>query len=197
MKMVFASNNSHKLKEINSLIDSDYELLSLGDLGINVDIPEEEPDLEGNALSKARFIKKLTRLNVFADDTGLEVEALGGLPGVKSARFAGEDKDSSANIDLLLSMLGNNPNRKARFRTVFALIYNNEEFVMEGIVEGVITDKKKGDKGFGYDPVFIPCGATKTFAEMELSEKNLISHRARALEKLCTKLHEFNHANNK
>ena len=130
MKIVFASNNSHKLKEISSLIGSDYELLSLGNLDINVDIPEEEPDLEGNALSKARFIKKLTRLNVFADDTGLEVDALGGLPGVKSARFAGEDKDSLANIDLLLSMLGDNPNRKARFRTVFALIYNNEEFVM-------------------------------------------------------------------
>jgi len=191
MKIVFASNNNHKLKEISSLIGNDYELLSLSDLNINVDIPEEEPDLEGNALSKARFVKKLTDLNVFADDTGLEVEALGGLPGVKSARFAGEGRDFSENIDLLLSMLGDNPNRKARFRTVFALIYNNKEYLMEGIVEGVITNERKGDKGFGYDPVFIPCGATKTFAEMELSEKNQISHRAKALEKLHAKLLEL------
>jgi XTP/dITP diphosphohydrolase len=192
MKIVFASNNDHKLKEIRNFIDVDYELLSLSDLNINVDIPEEEPDLEGNALSKARFIKKLTGLNVFADDTGLEVDVLGGLPGVKSARFAGEKQDSSANIELLLSMLGDNPNRKAKFKTVFALIYNNEEYVMEGIVEGTIINEKKGDKGFGYDPVFIPCGEIKTFAEMELSEKNLISHRARALEKLCEKLQELN-----
>jgi XTP/dITP diphosphohydrolase len=192
MKIVFASNNSHKLKEIKNMIGSSYELLSLSDLNINADIPEEEPDLEGNALSKARFIKKLTNLNVFADDTGLEVEALGGLPGVKSARFAGNNSNSSANIDLLLSMLGDNPNRKARFRTVFALIYNDKEYIMEGIVEGVITDERKGEKGFGYDPVFIPCGSTKTFAEMELSEKNMISHRARALEKLCAKLNQLN-----
>jgi len=197
MKIVFASNNDHKLKEIKSLIEDDYELLSLSDLNINVDIPEEEPDLEGNALSKARFVKKLTGFNVFADDTGLEVEALGGLPGVKSAIFAGDERDSSANINLLLSMHGDNPNRNARFRTVFALIYNNKEYLMEGIVEGVITHEKRGDKGFGYDPVFIPCGATKTFAEMELSEKNMTSHRARALEKLCEKLRQFNELNNK
>jgi XTP/dITP diphosphohydrolase len=193
MKIVFASNNSHKLREIKDMIGNDYKLLNLNDLDINVDIPEEEPDLEGNALSKARFVKNLTNLNVFADDTGLEVDALGGLPGVKSARFAGDGRDFSANIDLLLSMLGDNLNRKARFRTVFTLIYNNKEYVMEGIVDGVITNERKGDKGFGYDPVFIPCGATKTFAEMELSEKNLISHRARALEKLCAKLNNLQH----
>ena len=192
MKIVFASNNSHKLREIRNMIGDYYELLSLSDLDINVDIPEEEPDLEGNALSKARFVKKLTELNVFADDTGLEVEALGGLPGVKSARFAGDDRDFSANIDLLLSMLGDNPNRKAKFRTIFALIYNNKEYIMEGVVEGVITNERKGEKGFGYDSVFIPCGSTKTFAEMELSEKNMISHRAYALEKLCAKLNQLN-----
>jgi XTP/dITP diphosphohydrolase len=192
MKIVFASNNAHKLKEIKSYIGSDYEVLSLNDLDINVDIPEEEPDLVGNALSKARFIKNLTELNVFADDTGLEVEALGGLPGVKPARFAGENQDASANMELLLSMLGDNPNRKAKFKTVFALIYNNKEYVIEGVVEGIITHEKKGDKGFGYDPVFIPCGETKTFAEMDLSEKNQISHRARALEKLCDKLRQLN-----
>ena len=195
MKIVFASNNDHKLKEIKSLIDDDYELLSLSDLDINVDIPEEEPTLEGNALSKAGFIKKLTGFNVFADDTGLEVEALDGLPGVKSARFAGEGRDFSANIDLLLSMLGDNPNRKARFRTVFALIYNDEEYLMEGIVEGVIIHERKGNNGFGYDPVFIPNGATKTFAEMELSEKKMLSHRARALEKLCVKLRQLGNIN--
>jgi len=192
MKIVFASNNNHKLKEIKNFIGTDYEVLSLSDLNINVDIPEEEPDLAGNALSKARFIKNLTGLNVFADDTGLEVEALGGLPGVKSARFAGENQDATANMALLLSMLGDNPNRKAKFKTVFALIYNNREYVMEGIVEGIITNEKKGDKGFGYDPIFIPDGETKTFAQMELSEKNQISHRAKALEKLCQKLHQLN-----
>jgi XTP/dITP diphosphohydrolase len=197
MKIIFASNNDHKLKEIKSLIGNDYELLSLSDLNINVDIPEDEPNLEGNALSKARFVKKLTGLNVFADDTGLEVEALDGLPGVKSARFAGEGRGSSENIDLLLSMLGGNPNRKARFRTVFALIYNDKEYVMEGIVDGVITHERKGNNGFGYDSAFIPCGAAKTFAEMELSEKNTISHRARALEKLCVKLRQLNKTNNK
>ena len=192
MKIVFASNNSHKFREIRNMIGDSYELLTLSDLDINVDIPEEEPTLEGNALSKARFVKKLTKLNVFADDTGLEVEALDGLPGVKSARFAGNDSNSSANIDLLLSMLGDNPNRKAKFRTVFALIYNNNEYIMEGIVAGIITNERKGEKGFGYDSVFIPCGSTKTFAEMELSEKNMISHRALALEKLCANLKQLN-----
>lgn len=197
MKIVFASNNSHKLMEIKSIIGNDYELLSLGDLNIIADIPEEEPNLEGNALAKARFVKRLTALNVFADDTGLEVEALGGLPGVKSARFAGEDCDSSANIHLLLSMLGSNSNRNARFRTVFALIYNDIEYIMEGIVDGIITCERKGVKGFGYDPVFIPCGSTKTFAEMELNEKNMISHRARALEKLYEKLSLLNNTGNR
>ena len=179
------------------MVGSDYEALSLADIDINVDIPEEEPDLEGNALSKARFINKLTGMNVFADDTGLEVEALDGLPGVKSARFAGEGNDSNANIDLLLSMLGDNSNRKARFRTVFALIYNNAEYIMEGIVDGIIINERRGEKGFGYDPVFIPIGETKTFAEMELAEKNMISHRARALEKLCATLRQLNQYNNK
>jgi XTP/dITP diphosphohydrolase len=191
MKIVFASNNSHKLREIKNMIGNSYELLSLSDLDINVDIPEEEPTLEGNALSKARFVKNLTDFDVFADDTGLEVEALDGLPGVKSARFAGDNCDFLANIELLLSMLGDNPNRKAKFRTVFALIYNNKEYIMEGVIEGEITFERKGEKGFGYDSVFIPGGSTKTFAEMELSEKNMISHRALALEKLHAKLNQL------
>jgi XTP/dITP diphosphohydrolase len=184
MKFVFASNNDHKIKEIRSIIGHSDSILSLRDLNIVEEIPEEEPDLEGNALSKARYIHRLTGLNVFADDTGLEVDALGGLPGVKSARFAGENKDFSANIDKLLEMLGTNSNRKARFRTVIALIENNTEYLFEGIVEGTIIHERRGTEGFGYDPVFMPDGKNRTFAEMDLSEKNTISHRARALEKL-------------
>lgn len=184
MKFVFASNNDHKIKEIRSILGDSHTALSLRELNIFDDIPEEEPDLEGNALAKARYIHRLTGMNVFADDTGLEVDALGGLPGVKSARFAGENKDFSANIDKLLAMLGSNNNRKARFRTIIALILNDTEFLFEGIVEGTIIDERRGSEGFGYDPVFIPSGKDRTFAEMDLSEKNTISHRGRALEKL-------------
>lgn len=184
MKFVFASNNDHKIKEIRSILGDSHTALSLRELNIFDDIPEEEPDLEGNALAKARYIHRLTGMNVFADDTGLEVDALGGLPGVKSARFAGENKDFSANIDKLLAMLGSNNNRKARFRTIIALILNDTEFLFEGIVEGTIIDERRGNEGFGYDPVFIPSGKDRTFAEMDLSEKNTISHRGRALEKL-------------
>ena len=184
MKFVFASNNDHKIKEIRSILGDSHTALSLRELNIFDDIPEEEPDLEGNALAKARYVHRLTGMNVFADDTGLEVDALGGLPGVKSARFAGENKDFSANIDKLLAMLGSNNNRKARFRTIIALILNDTEFLFEGIVEGTIIDERRGNEGFGYDPVFIPSGKDRTFAEMDLSEKNTISHRGRALEKL-------------
>lgn len=184
MKIVFASNNEHKIKEIRSILGEDLIVLSLKDLAIEEEIPEEEPDLEGNALSKARYVHRITNMSVFADDTGLEVDALGGMPGVRSARFAGESKDFSANIDKVLSMLGSNVNRKARFRTVIALIYENKEFTFEGIVEGKIIHERRGSEGFGYDPVFIPEGKALTFAEMEAAEKNTLSHRARALEKL-------------
>jgi XTP/dITP diphosphohydrolase len=184
MELVFASNNPHKIKEINSIIGSKIQLKGLNDFNILEDIPENEPTLEGNALSKARFVHRLTGENVFADDTGLETEALGGLPGVHSARFAGENKDSPANIRKLQSMLGNNPNRKARFRTVIALIFEDSEYLFEGIVNGNIINDQRGKQGFGYDPVFVPDGKTMTFAEMDLSEKNTISHRARAFEKL-------------
>jgi len=190
MKFVFASNNDHKIKEIRSILGDSHTALSLRELNIFDDIPEEEPDLEGNALAKARYIHRLTGMNVFADDTGLEVDALGGLPGVKSARFAGENKDFSANIDKLLAMLGSNNNRKARFRTIIALILNDTEFLFEGIVEGTIIDERRGNEGFGYDPVFIPSGKDRTFAEMGLTEKNTISHRGRALEKLRKFLEE-------
>ncbi len=184
MTLVFASNNEHKIKEINSLLGDSFRLLSLRDVNITEDIPEEEPLIEGNALAKARYVWKAKGSDVFADDTGLEVEALNGLPGVHSARFAGEDKDSSANIKKVLQMLGTNENRKARFRTVIALILNNKEYLFEGIVNGTIISENRGTNGFGYDPVFVPEGKHVTFAEMDLAEKNTISHRAQAFKKL-------------
>jgi len=184
MILVFASNNEHKIKEINSLLGDSFKLLSLHDINISEDIPEEEPQLEGNALSKARFVYNASRRDVFADDTGLEIPALNGLPGVHSARFAGENKDSSANIEKVFSMLGDTMKREARFRTVIALILDKKEYLFEGIITGTITRTKKGTKGFGYDPIFVPDGKICTFAEMDLAEKNTVSHRARAFEKL-------------
>lgn len=184
MQLIFATNNGNKLKEIRHIIGDSFNLLSLGDLNIDQDIPENEPTLEGNALFKARYIHQSTGMNVFADDTGLEIEALDGQPGVWSARFAGEDKDSNANIEKVLFLLGENENRKARFRTVIALIFNDKEYFFEGIVDGNIIRTKRGNEGFGYDPVFMPEGKNLTFAEMDLDEKNTISHRARAFEKL-------------
>jgi XTP/dITP diphosphohydrolase len=184
MILVFASNNDHKIKEINSLLGDSFRLMSLHDINISEDIPEEAPQLEGNALAKARFVYNLTGMDVFADDTGLEITSLNGLPGVHSARFAGENKDSSANIEKVLSMLGNNEKREARFRTVIALILNKKEYLFEGIAKGTITHTKRGKEGFGYDPIFVPEGKNCTFAEMDLAEKNKVSHRARAFEKL-------------
>lgn len=184
MELIFASNNPHKVKEIRSIIGPGYNLLSLNDLNISEDIPENESTLEGNALAKARYVHRLTGRNVFADDTGLETEALNGMPGVHSARFAGENKDSTANIEKLQLMLREKENRKARFRTVIALIFNDREYLFEGVVNGVIITEKRGNEGFGYDPVFVPEGREKTFAEMNLAEKNTLSHRARAFEKL-------------
>jgi XTP/dITP diphosphohydrolase len=184
MTLVFASNNEHKIIEIKSLLGNNITLLGLRDININEDIPEAEPTIEGNALAKARYAHQASGMNVFADDTGLEIPSLGGLPGVHSARFAGENKDSSANIEKVLSMLDGKANRQARFRTVIALILDNKEFLFEGIVNGNIINEKRGSAGFGYDPVFIPEGKDLTFAEMGLTEKNTISHRARAFEKL-------------
>jgi XTP/dITP diphosphohydrolase len=184
MTLIFASNNEHKIREIKSLLGNSFTLLGLHEVNIREDIPEKEPRLEGNALSKARFVHKVSGLNVFADDTGLEITALNGLPGVHSARFAGENKDSSANIEKVLSLLGNRENREARFRTVIALILEKKEYLFQGIVNGTITREKKGTGGFGYDSIFVPDGKTCSFAEMELAEKNSISHRARAFEKL-------------
>jgi XTP/dITP diphosphohydrolase len=197
MTIVFASNNEHKVREIKSILGDSFTLLSLRDVNISEDIPEEEPILEGNALSKARYVHNVTGLNVFADDTGLEIDALDGLPGVHSARFAGESKDPAANIEKVLSLLGETEMRNARFRTVIALILEKREYLFEGIVKGRIIKEKRGSLGFGYDPVFIPDGEAKTFAEMELSEKNTISHRARAFEKLRNFLNHQTDPDNK
>ena len=190
MKLIFASGNKHKIKEISNILEDGITLLGLHDVNITEDIPEDEPLIEGNALFKAKYVHDRTGMDVFADDTGLEAEALGGLPGVHSARFAGEDKDSSANIEKLLGMLKGIENRKARFRTVIALILDNREYLFEGIVNGTITEDKRGAEGFGYDPVFIPDGQDLTFAQMTLASKNTISHRAIAFGKLKAFLSE-------
>jgi XTP/dITP diphosphohydrolase len=197
MEIIFASNNQNKIREIKNVLGSSFTLLSLRDINMNEDIPENEMTLEGNALHKARHVFKASGMNVFADDTGLEVEALNGQPGVHSARFAGEDKDSDANIRKLLSLLKNKTNRNARFRTVIALIFNGREHLFEGIVNGIIIDEKRGSQGFGYDPVFIPEGKSLTFAEINLDEKNKISHRARAFEKLKLFLCGYQKSENK
>jgi XTP/dITP diphosphohydrolase len=197
MRIIFASNNEHKVKEINSILGNSFKLVSLKEVNITDDIPEEEPDLEGNALAKARFVHRVAGGNVFADDTGLEVDFLGGSPGVHSARFAGEDKNPAANIEKLLSLLGETENRKARFRTVIALIWNEKEYLFEGTVTGSIIREKRGGEGFGYDPVFIPDGRKLTFAQMDLAEKNTISHRSRAFEKLKEFLNSHNSTDNK
>lgn len=183
-KIVFATNNSHKLEELRRLTKGKIEILSLSDINCHDDIPETADTLEGNALIKARWVKERYGYDCFADDTGLEVDALDGAPGVLSARYAGEGHDSQANMRLLLSNLGDNTNRKARFRTVIALIEGKEERLMDGVVEGEITQSPSGENGFGYDPIFKPMGFNVTFAEMGADEKNQISHRGRAVAKL-------------
>ena len=183
-KIVFATNNAHKLKEIREIVGDRYEILGLKDIGCNVDIPETASTIDGNAEIKARFVKEHYGYDCFADDTGLEVEALGGEPGVMSARYAGDGHDSEANMKLLLSNMKDEDNRKARFRTVIALLVGERLELMEGIVNGVITRKPSGNNGFGYDPIFMPEGYDVTFAEMDSVEKNSISHRGRATSKL-------------
>lgn len=184
MTLCFASNNSHKLEEIRPLLEPDFRILSLDEIGCHEEIPETQPTIEGNALQKAQYVFDRFQVPCFADDTGLEVEALNNSPGVYSARYAGEQKNSEDNIRLLLKNLSHQTNRNARFKTVIALVGLGREQTFEGIVKGVILDQKKGAGGFGYDPVFMPAGHDKTFAEMNLAEKNTISHRARAVEKL-------------
>lgn len=185
-KLVFATNNAHKLDEIRAILGDKVEVLSLKDINCDADIPETADTLEGNAALKAEYIYKNYGLDCFADDTGLEVEALGGAPGVYSARYAGGDgHDSEANMRKLLKELDGKQNRKAQFRTAICLIEQGEEHLFEGIVKGSIIEQKRGASGFGYDPVFMPEGYEETFAEMGNAEKNKISHRARAVEKLC------------
>lgn len=184
MKLVFATNNKHKVREISDLLDNNFRILGLADLNITEEIPEEAETLEENALFKARYVHDKTGLNVFADDTGLEVTALGGAPGVYSARYAGENKSFDDNIEKLLREMQNASDRSARFRTVIALILDGSEYLFEGTVEGEITRERRGDGGFGYDPVFLATGYDRTFAEMPLGEKNLISHRAKAMKQL-------------
>ena len=183
-ELIFATNNLHKLSEIQSIVGKNFTIKSLQEIGCTEDIPETAPTLEGNALLKAQYIYDRFGKNCFADDTGLEVEALDGRPGVFSARYATDGHDFEANIDKVLEELTGVENRKARFRTVIALILDGSVRYFEGIVNGEIISKRKGVKGFGYDPVFLPDGYKQTFAEMPLDEKNKISHRARAVSKL-------------
>jgi XTP/dITP diphosphohydrolase len=183
-KLVFATNNAHKLEEVVSIIDKKYKILSLNDINCFDEIPETADTLEGNALLKARFVAQRYGFDCFADDTGLEVTALNGAPGVYSARYAGEGKNSSDNVAKLLDELRDCPDRNARFRTVIALIIDGNEHLFEGIVGGEIIDRPRGNEGFGYDPVFRPEGFEQTFAEMAASLKNSISHRGRAVSKL-------------
>ena len=191
MKLVFATNNQHKLDEIRDILGNKVTLLSLSDIGCHDDIPETAETLEGNALIKARYVYDRFGYDCFADDTGLEVEALGGGPGVHTARYAYPDRhDPEANTEKLLNELQGNDNRKARFRTAIALILQGREHLFEGIVEGTIPTEKRGTKGFGYDPVFIPEDKGLTFAELGVDVKNKISHRARAVQKLCSFLEE-------
>ena len=185
-KLVFATNNAHKLEEISAILGDKVEILSLKDIHCQVDIPETADTLEGNSLLKAQYVRKHYGMDCFADDTGLEVEALNGAPGVYSARYAGgEGHDSEANMRRLLKELEEKDNRKARFRTVIALILNGEVHQFEGTVEGHILREKRGSSGFGYDPVFVPEGYTESFAELGEEIKNQISHRARAVQKLA------------
>ncbi len=184
MKIVFATNNQHKISEVAAMLPSNIQLVSLADIDCHDDIPETSDTLEGNALQKARYIHEKFGVNCFADDTGLEVEALHNEPGVYSARYAGEQKNSQDNMQKLLKNLQGIKNRKARFRTVIALILNEKEYLFEGIVEGNIIEEQRGENGFGYDPIFVPCGYENTFAELASEIKNKISHRAYAVEKL-------------
>ena len=187
-EIVFATNNLHKLEEIRQIIGNKFNILSLKDINCNEDIPETATTLEGNAEIKARYIKEHYGYDCFADDTGLEVEVLGGEPGVLSARYAGENHDSQANMNLLLKKMSGKDNRAARFRTVIALIIGDEMTLMDGIVEGEITNERAGDSGFGYDPIFKPVESDLTFAQMSSEDKNKISHRGRATTKLIDKL---------
>ncbi len=191
-KLVFATNNNHKLEEVSAILGNQIELLSLNDINCHTDIPETADTLEGNALLKSSFIFNNYGLNCFADDTGLEVEALNGAPGVYSARYAGgEGHDAQANMLKLLHELEGKTNRKAQFRTAISLILDEKEYLFEGVIKGEIIEEKRGETGFGYDPIFKPEGYEQTFAELGSAVKNQISHRALAVQQLCEFLKNY------
>ena len=183
-KLIFATNNRNKVAEIQSLVGNDFEIIPLKEAGIDIDIPEPHDQLEANAAEKARVIFSMTNQNCFSEDTGLEIAALKGEPGVKSARYAGEDRDFQANIDLVLSKMAGMEDRTAQFRTVICLIWEQKEYYFEGICKGKILTAMQGKKGFGYDPIFVPDDATKSFASMTMEEKNKYSHRQKAVTQL-------------
>ena len=185
--LIFATNNAHKIAEIQSLVGPDFSIIDMKSAGIDIDIPEPHHTLNENALEKAQTIFNITKTNCFSEDTGLEIEALNGAPGVKSARYAGEDRNFQANIDKVLDQLKNVENRQAQFRTVICLIWEGQTYYFEGICKGHISISMQGEKGFGYDPIFVPEGSNKSFAEMSMEEKNRFSHRQKAV----TQLFEF------
>ncbi len=183
-RLVFATNNAHKLEEIRQIIPEHYEVRSLNDIGCDVDIPETGTTLEANAAQKSHYIWENYAINCFADDTGLEIEALNNEPGVYSARYAGEERSALANMKKVLDLMEHQSNREARFRTVISLILDGVEHQFEGVVKGTISTQMTGMEGFGYDPIFVPDGYSRSFAEMSSAEKNQVSHRGRAVEKL-------------
>jgi XTP/dITP diphosphohydrolase len=191
MKLIFATNNQHKVEEINAVIGNEFELLTLKQPRIDIDIPEPHDTIEANATEKSRTIYRMTGINCFSEDTGLEVTALNGEPGVKSARYAGDDRSFDRNIEKLLTNLADKSDRSARFKTVISVIIDGKETLFEGICEGHIIAQRRGSQGFGYDPVFIPDGSEKTFAEMSMEEKTQYSHRAKATQKLVVFLNNL------
>lgn len=193
MTLVFATNNDNKIKEIRSMLGDAFHIITLREAGIDIDIPEPHDTLEANAREKSETIYRMTGQNSFSEDTGLEIDALNGEPGVLSARYAGEQKSAEDNMTKVLQLLDNKTNRKARFRTVISLIVDGREHQFEGVAEGTILMARKGGKGFGYDPIFQPDGSEKAFAEMELAEKNQYSHRGKAFRKLIDFLQQQQH----
>jgi XTP/dITP diphosphohydrolase len=191
MKLVFASNNKNKIAEIQQQVGSQFEIVSLEDIGCFVDIPETAETIEGNAILKANYVTENYGLPCFADDTGLEIEALNNEPGVYSARYAGQQKNAEDNMDLVLRKLATETNRKAQFKTIISLNINNQQHLFEGIVKGEITIEKSGNMGFGYDPIFQPVGFSTTFAQMSMEQKAVVSHRGIAVQKLINFLSDL------
>lgn len=192
MELIIASQNQNKLVEFKKILGDKINLFSLSDIGLNQEIPENEKTIKKNAMFKAKFVNTQTGKNVFADDTGLEIDSLNGEPGVYSARYSGVDRNSDKNIELVLRKLKNKANRNSRFKTVISLIIDGKSVNFEGVVEGKITEEKRGSNGFGYDPIFQPNGYSSTFGEMSLKEKNKISHRSIAINKMVQYLKENN-----